>query len=194
MSLRYSAPHRIVLQIARHRGLQAVSSSPFHSTTLHTTTPRLQRLPLATPPICSQQQQRPFSSSSSNDTTPDSAVHIRVDVGENSDLTIPGAATGGRKLAVVYTCKICDTRSVKQFTAQAYSKGVVIATCPGCQNRHLIADRLGYFDDKPVNLETIAKENGETLTSIGEGVTEINLEDLIGKDKMQELLEKASEK
>ena len=131
---------------------------------------------------------RHFSSNS----TGDGSVNIEVDVNDN--LKIPGAEKGGRKLAAIYTCKICDTRSVKQFTERAYTYGVVIATCPGCNNRHLLADRLGYFDNQQVDLETIAKENGESLKSIGEGVTEIDLEDLIGTDKMKELVARAGEK
>merc|ERR1712187_928078 len=61
---------------------------------------------------------------------------------------LPGAQTGGgRKLAIIYICGVCETRSIKQFTENAYLNGVVLVRCPGCQSLHLIADRLGYFSD-----------------------------------------------
>ncbi|KAG5459291.1 MAG: DNL zinc finger-domain-containing protein [Olpidium bornovanus] len=45
----------------------------------------------------------------------------------------------------------------------AYTKGVVLIQCEGCSNRHLIADNLGWFRDKKVNVEDLVRENGEVI-------------------------------
>ena len=59
---------------------------------------------------------------------------------------VPGIKRG-RTMAIVFTCGVCDTRSAKTFSKLAYDKGVVIAKCPKCEGQHLIADRLGFFDE-----------------------------------------------
>ena len=125
-----------------------------------------------------------------------------VQVTSNNDtisLEIPGTGkTGtGRTLALVFTCTVCETRAAKQFTENAYLNGVVLIRCPGCQNLHLIADRLGWFDDtdgKHFDLTTLEQMTGQKVQRIGgengtTSVWELSLEDLIGKDKMQQILE-----
>jgi hypothetical protein len=71
-----------------------------------------------------------------------------------------------RKLGVIFECTVCHNKCAKTFSHHSYTKGIVIITCPHCKNRHLIADNLGWFKDKPINVETIAAEKGEKITRL----------------------------
>lgn len=84
----------------------------------------------------------------------------------------PSLAQLPGSLRVVYTCKVCGSREEKQFSRQAYVKGVVIVQCSGCNSRHLIADNLGWFSDQKKNIEDILREQGQTVTA---GVTFENI-------------------
>lgn len=101
---------------------------------------------------------------------------------------VPGATnTKSKKLAIVYTCKVCNTRSAKQFTEQAYHHGVVLVRCPGCENLHLIADRLGMFEDrgedgKGWDVEKALADAGENVKAVSnDNVLELTLDDVLGK-------------
>jgi len=50
-----------------------------------------------------------------------------------------------RKFQLSYTCKICNTVNKHMINRIAYNNGVVIATCKGCKNKHMIADNLNYY-------------------------------------------------
>lgn len=94
---------------------------------------------------------------------------------------IPGVKTEGEKYAMVYTCKVCNTRSIKQISKQGYHYGCVLVRCPGCSNLHLIADNLGIFEDKGWNVEKYLSENGENVKKVvNDGVLELTRDDILG--------------
>ncbi|KAF3117012.1 hypothetical protein TWF706_000223 [Orbilia oligospora] len=101
----------------------------------------------------------PPSSSSSTSSSPSTP----------SDTSSPPSSTVSFPLAekpsyeLTFTCKKCSHRSSHKVTKQAYHKGTVLIQCPGCEVRHLIADHLKIFRDKPTTIEDIMKEQGEKI-------------------------------
>ncbi|CAB1098665.1 unnamed protein product [Ectocarpus sp. CCAP 1310/34] len=104
-------------------------------------------------------------------------------------LDVPGSEqTREEKMTIVFTCTVCETRTAKTFAKLSYEKGVVLARCPGCHNIHLIADRLGWFEEAGDgadgwDIEKITNRIGESDCHVvnEDNVMELNLVDIAGK-------------
>ncbi|KAI7899454.1 DNL zinc finger-domain-containing protein [Cokeromyces recurvatus] len=71
-----------------------------------------------------------------------------------------------RQMLIGFTCTVCHERSHHTMSKHAYTKGVVLIQCPGCKNRHLIADNLGWFKDNKTTVEDLVKEKGEAIRKV----------------------------
>lgn len=87
-------------------------------------------------------------------------------------------------LAMIFTCKVCETRSVKTVCRESYEKGVVVARCGGCNNLHLIADHLGWFGE-PGSIEDFLAARGEEVKKGSVDTLNLTLEDLAGKEVLK---------
>ncbi|CAE8675304.1 unnamed protein product [Polarella glacialis] len=78
---------------------------------------------------------------------------------------VPLARVAPRKFRLLFTCKICETRNSHMISRLAYQQGIVIATCPGCSSKHLIADKTGILDWGLWDVEMLA-QRGENVTRL----------------------------
>ncbi|XP_060208028.1 uncharacterized protein C24H6.02c [Lycium barbarum] len=92
-------------------------------------------------------------------------------------------------LMMVFTCKVCETRTMKTVCRESYEKGVVVARCDGCKNIHLIADRLGWFGE-PGSVEDFLAARGEEVKKGCTDTLGFTLEDLAGKKNLEAIGEK----
>lgn len=82
-------------------------------------------------------------------------------------------------LAMLFTCKVCETRSAKTMSRATYETGIVIVRCPKCRNLHLIADRLGWFGE-PGSVEDFLHHQGVSVRKGLEASYEFSVDDLAG--------------
>ena len=61
----------------------------------------------------------------------------------------------------------------------SYENGVVVARCGGCNNLHLIADRLGWFGE-PGSIEDFLAAKGEEVKKGSTDTLNFSLDDLVG--------------
>ena len=116
---------------------------------------------------------------------------------------VPGVQTAGDKMIIMFTCTVCDTRSARKISKQAYTEGIVMVRCGGCNNRHLIADRLGVFEDSIEDQsgeglqpgtgwdiqKYLTKELGENSKYItDENVYELTMKDIVGAKAATDIL------
>mmetsp|Transcript_17909 Transcript_17909/g.30100 ORF Transcript_17909/g.30100 Transcript_17909/m.30100 type:complete len:229 (+) Transcript_17909:478-1164(+) len=112
---------------------------------------------------------------------------------EDTPTTIGQVNSSGRKnLYIMFTCTVCDTRSMKGMSRKSYDTGVVLVTCPGCEKIHLIADHLGWFQDGSFTVETLMAERGEAVVRGADGTIELNPEDIAGRSRLAEFKTKLS--
>lgn len=86
-------------------------------------------------------------------------------------------------MIMLFTCKVCNTRSARKISKAAYNGGIVIVTCGHCQSKHLIADHKGVFEDPGWNVEKhLEQYHGENAKYVtGDAVFELSEEEIMGR-------------
>lgn len=81
----------------------------------------------------------------------------------NNNNTDPGRSPPPPQYELTFTCVPCGTRSKHKVSKQGYHHGTVLIACPGCKNRHVIADHLKIFGDRRVTVEDLMREKGQLV-------------------------------
>ncbi|KAL5069463.1 hypothetical protein RYX36_020350 [Vicia faba] len=115
-------------------------------------------------------------------------VTTSVSITENSAIKFSANSnlkTSSRHdLAMIFTCKVCETRSIKTVCRESYEKGVVVARCGGCNNLHLIADHLGWFGE-PGSIEDFLATRGEEVRRGSVDTLNLTLEGIAGTQSLK---------
>lgn len=92
---------------------------------------------------------------------------------QNSYSTGKQNIPGGGTYMISFQCNVCKNRTTKLMSKMAYEKGLVIIVCDSCKSKHLIADRLGWFNTSSsgnsgepgsTDIEKIMQGKGEKVT------------------------------
>ena len=97
----------------------------------------------------------------------------------------PSTPNARKDLYMMFTCGRCDARAARGFSRQAYENGVVIVTCPGCQAKHVVADRMGWFGE-PGSVEDFIAEKADAEDGEG-GVARGSMKLVEGEDGTLEI-------
>ena len=96
--------------------------------------------------------------------------------------TLSSQTTIGRikpAISIIFTCNVCNKRQAKTMSKKSYQEGVVLIRCGGCENIHLIADNMGWFNDDKTNIVDILKEKNELVQTLSDtdllDVTDLDL-------------------
>lgn len=125
----------------------------------------------ATEERCQEQQDSETNPAPASVPTPESNFKVR----DTSNLKI----SPRHDLTMIFTCKVCETRSMKMASRDSYENGVVVVRCGGCNNLHLIADRLGWFGE-PGSIEDFLAAKGEEVKKGSMDTLNFSLDDLVG--------------
>lgn len=113
-------------------------------------------------------------------------VSTSMSINENSAIEFSARSSlkssSRHDLAMIFTCKVCETRSIKTVCRESYEKGIVVARCGGCNNLHLIADHLGWFGE-PGSIEDYLAARGEEVKRGSADTLNLTLEDIAGRQQ-----------